>query len=166
LLADGAALFGGTAPNLLLDRVETGNALQDLVADGRASFRNCLDDFAPAVAPTIGEPQRRAAPAVGPLQPIVAGKAIDLQYAVKADEHLFGMPAAAPGRVVKHHARRIGAAERTIGGLVHEQLAGTFERLGHPLDDGRQMKSARPTQSAKVERSMPTPWRTKTWAWR
>jgi hypothetical protein len=71
-------------------------------------------NFAPAVAPTIGEPQCRATLAVSPLQPIVAGKAVDLQHAIKADEHLFRMHAAAPGRVAKHDARRIGAAERTI----------------------------------------------------
>ena len=76
LLADRAALFGGSATDLLLDRVETGNALQDLVAYGRAGFRNRLDHFAAAMAPAIGEPQRRAALAVGLLEPIIAGKSI------------------------------------------------------------------------------------------
>src|SRR5579872_1466963 len=61
LLADGATLVGGRATDLLLDGVETGNALQDLVADRRADFRDRLDHFAPAVAPAIGEPGSRLA---------------------------------------------------------------------------------------------------------
>ena len=97
LLADGAASVGGGTTDLLLNRVETGDALQDLIADGRAGVRNGLDHFAPAVAPAIGEPQRRAALAVSPLQPIVAGKAVDLQHAVKTCEHLFRSMPPRPG---------------------------------------------------------------------
>jgi hypothetical protein len=137
--------------------------LQDLVADGRAGLRHRLDHFAPGVAPAIGKLERRTTLAIRLFKPIIAGVSIDLQHTVKAGEHLFCMAAATPGRVAKHHARRIGAAQGAIvarqrpqvaglglapsriehrgGGLVHEQLAGALEQRGHPIDDGRQMKS-------------------------
>jgi hypothetical protein len=50
LLADGAAPVRGGTTDLLLDRVETGNALQDLVADGQPSFEQVtLDPPASAI---------------------------------------------------------------------------------------------------------------------
>ena len=147
---------------MFFDRVESGNALQDLLADGRAGFRHRIDYFTPAVAPTVGKLERRTTLALGPLQPIVTGEAIDLQHAVKTDEHLFRMQAGTPRRIAEHHARRIGAAEGALiarqrpqvagldlapprieyrgGGLVHEQLGGALEQPGHSLDDGRQME--------------------------
>ena len=64
--------------------------------------------------PTVPELQRCAAFAAPAGQPIVTGIAVDLEDAVEAVEELFGMFAAAPGRIEVDDARRIGPAPGAV----------------------------------------------------
>ena len=115
-----------------------------------------------AMAPAIGQPHRRTARAAGSGEPVVAGIAVDLEDAVEAVEELFGIFAAAPGRVEVDHAGRIAAAPGTVVAgqcpqpaglglaaariehrrprLVHEQLRGLFQVPGQPVGNGPQME--------------------------
>ena len=64
--------------------------------------------------PTVPELQRCAAFAAPAGQPIVTSIAVDLEDAVEAVEELFGMFAAAPGRIEVDDARRIGPAPGAV----------------------------------------------------
>jgi hypothetical protein len=102
------------ASDLRLDRMERGDTREDRLGDGRARFRRGGDDFAPAMAPTPGEPRRGAAFAPGSRQPMVASLSIDLKDAVEPFENPFGALSAAPRRVMTDNDGWIGAAVSAI----------------------------------------------------
>lgn len=101
--------------------------------------------------------QRRAAPARGLGQPVVAGIAIDLQDPVEAGQEGFGILAGAAGRVEVDDARQSRSAPGPViagqrpkvaglrraapriqhrrSGLVHEELPGSPQMLGQPIHD-------------------------------
>jgi hypothetical protein len=92
--ADRLPRRGILAADLFLDRVERGDARKNGVSDGGARLRGGGDDLAPGVRPACGQPQRGAACAVWPREPMIACISIDLQNAVEAFEDAFGMSAA------------------------------------------------------------------------
>ena len=112
--------------------------------------------------PAMGQPNGIAALARRFGQPVVAGVTGDLQDTVEAGQEGFGILTRAARGVEVDHAGRIVPAPWSViagqgpelsglcppapriqhrgGGFVHEQLAGSFQMLGQPVDDGPQME--------------------------
>src|SRR5690606_12209530 len=135
---------------------------QQLVGNRRTFARCGLDHLSTGMAPSVSKYQRLTAAALRPSQAAITAVAIDLQDAFKALEDLLAVDAAAPRRIVEHHAGRIGPAPRPfVAGqrpeiarlgaasswvehrcrrLVEEQLARLLEELRHARDDGGQVE--------------------------
>ena len=109
---------------------------------------------------------RRAAFPRRARQPVVAGIAVQLQDAIEALQDLFRvLPGTARG-IGEHHAGRVIAAPSPVvpgqrpeipglcpaaarvqdrcRGLVHEQLARSFQVLGEPVDYGTEVEGGCP----------------------
>src|SRR5690606_26642763 len=120
------ALRRRLAADFLLDGIEVGDLLQQLVGNRRTFARCGLDHLSTGMAPAVSKHQRLTAAALWPGEAAVTAVAIDLQDAVKALEDLLAVDAAAPRRIVEHHAGRIGPAPRPIVAGQRPEIA----RLG------------------------------------
>ena len=159
--AGGSAVIRAAATDLGLDCVERGDAPERLFGHVRTGLRRGVDQLAPRGGPALREHERSAALAVVPGEALVAGVAVHLQNAVEASQRPFGVRTGPAWGVGEHDAGRVAAAPRAVvprhrpeiarlglaaagiehrdRGLVHVELAGLLQELGHPVDDRAQM---------------------------
>ena len=174
--SDGAPLLGAAAADVLLDRVEPPDAFERLAGDRRRAGGGELIKPSAHMRPAESEFDVAA---LG--EDAIAGVAIDLENAFEAGEMGDRPLRLAIGRIEVDDAGRIGAAPRSIvagigpkcpvfvrprpgsstGAVVSsaKSLAELLSIAKSRSCTGLKRKAARPTQSAKVERSRLIAWR-------
>ncbi len=119
LLPNDPTLVGAAAADVLLDRIQRGNALKRFAGDRRRSGRGELVEVAPHMHPAECKLHVAALS-----QPAVAGIAIDLQDALEAVE-MGDRPLGLAVRGVDiDRTRRIGSAPWPVISGIGPQLAG------------------------------------------